>query len=162
MNQGGLPPPPKTLFIATTFVRPTEITPKSVAHQKSRAAPDTIPSPCQVSGSVISSVQLPYQLLASGSPSSKLQGGVVHFRGSQRPRFPVEGKHERISVGFWPETDSTCATAEAKFARIQMRRQSRKVSFLPVPTMQPSSITRIPYFRHRADLAHCKFRTVGR
>lgn len=97
------PTPPKTLFIATTFVHPTEITPKSVAHQRCRAAPDTTPTPCQFSGSVISSVQPPYQLLASGSPSSKLQGGVVHFRRSQRPRFPVEGKHERISVGFWPE-----------------------------------------------------------
>lgn len=109
MNQGGFatgsPPPPasKTLFITTTFVRPTEITPKSVAHRRCRAAPDTTPTLRQFSGSVISSVQPPYQLLASGSPSSKLQGGVVHFRGSQRPCFPVEGKHEWISVGFWPE-----------------------------------------------------------
>lgn len=62
------------------------------------ADPDRAPPVCQYSVSVISSVQPPYQLLASGSPSGKLQDSIMHFRGIQRPCFPVETKHERINA----------------------------------------------------------------
>lgn len=37
----------------------------------------------------------PYQLLAPGSPSCKLQGGFLHFRRVQNPRFPEETTYEK-------------------------------------------------------------------
>lgn len=58
-----------------------------------QADSDRPPPVCQHSVAARSGVMSPYQLLAFGSPSSKLEGSFMHFRGVQWPSFPVETQH---------------------------------------------------------------------
>ena len=54
-----------------------------------------------------SRVRPPYQLLASRSPSGKFQDSFMHFRGIQRPSFPVETTHEWRSNAVFASTACT-------------------------------------------------------
>lgn len=97
----------------------------------SSAIPDRCPLVCQHLVSAISRVRLPYQLLAAGSPPSKLQSCFMDLRRVQRPSFPMETTNYTISSIIVCMLAPT--TIYAVYCKsIQMRSQGKEaVCFLP-------------------------------